>query len=193
MTDWGLAFQLKRSSRKTMAMEIRDGEIIVKVPFKCSEADINRFIASHRSWLDKHLEKHLTKISEAENQGALTDEDIKRLVAAAKKVIPERVKYYAEKADLTYGRIFIRSQSTRWGSCSSKGNLNFNCLLMLAPLSVIDSVVVHELCHLKEMNHSDRFYREVIKLYPDYYEQHKWLKDNGDVLIMRMKEGKNKI
>ena len=78
-----------------------------------------------------------------------------------------------------YGRITIRNQKTRWGSCSAKGNLNFNCLLMLMPTEVIDYVVVHELCHLKEMNHSNAFWREVKQVLPDYRKQVKWLKDEG--------------
>ena len=72
----------------------------------------------------------------------------------AVKTIPEKVRYYAPLVGVTYGRITIRNQRIRWGSCSSKGNLNFNCLLMLAPSEVLESVVVHQLCHWKEMNHS---------------------------------------
>ncbi|MDY3888895.1 MAG: M48 family metallopeptidase, partial [Agathobacter sp.] len=82
--------------------------------------------------------------------------------------IPKRVAYFADIMGVDYGRITIRMQKTRWGSCSSKGNLNFNCLLMLAPPEVIDYVVVHELCHRKEMNHSKAFWREVERVLPDY-------------------------
>ena len=74
------------------------------------------------------------------------------------------------------------------GSCSSKGNLNFNCLLMLAPPKVLDSVVVHELCHRKEMNHSKRFYAEVLRVFPDYWAQDKWLKENGNILMSMLGE-----
>jgi len=87
---------------------------------------------------------------------------------------------------VTYGRITIRNQKTRWGSCSSKGNLNFNCLLMLAPPEVLDYVVVHELCHRMEMNHSKRFWSLVETVLPDYREQEKWLKGEGAVLLRRM-------
>ena len=70
--------------------------------------------------------------------------------------------------------------------CTSQGNLNFNCLLMLAPSEVLDYVVVHELCHRKEMNHSARFWAEVARVIPGYEASKKWLKDNGGALIARM-------
>ena len=116
----------------------------------------------------------------------LTEAEIDELKARAAKVIPERVAYFAGIVGVSYGRITIRCQKTRWGSCSSKGNLNFNCLLMLAPPEVLDSVVVHELCHLKEMNHSKAFYDEVLRAYPNYREDHKWLKEHGSELMSRV-------
>ena len=88
----------------------------------------------------------------------LTAEELRALSDKAREVIAARVAYYAPRIGVTYGKITIRRQRTRWGSCSSRGGLSFNCLLMLAPPEALDSVVVHELCHRKEMNHSDRFY-----------------------------------
>ena len=117
---------------------------------------------------------------------AFTQEELQVLAEKAVRVIPERVRYYAPIIGVDYGRITIRSQKTRWGSCSSKGNLNFNCLLMLTPLEVIDSVVVHELCHRKYMNHSKDFYAEVERVFPDYQKWNKWLKENGLSLIKRL-------
>lgn len=118
----------------------------------------------------------------------LSQQDIRELAEQALGVLPDKVRYYAGKIGVDYGRITVRNQKTRWGSCSAKGNLNFNCLLMLAPEEVLDYVVVHELCHRKEMNHSKRFWAEVAKIMPDYDEKRRWLKENGARLIRRMKK-----
>lgn len=93
--------------------------------------------------------------------------------------IPRRVRHYASVVDEKYARIFIKNQKSRWGSCSSARNLNFNWRLIMAPIEVLDYVVVHELCHLKQMNHSEAFWAEVEKVLPDYEERKKWLDENG--------------
>ena len=104
------------------------------------------------------------------------------------KDLPERTAYFARLLNVTYGRITIRSQRTRWGSCSAAGNLNFNCLLMLTPGEIRDYVVVHELCHRKELNHSARFWNLVEEVLPDYRTRRQWLKDHGGSLIARLPE-----
>lgn len=111
--------------------------------------------------------------------------DIELLNNMALMDIPKRVKTFAPIVGVDYGRITIRTQKTRWGSCSSKGNLNFNCLLMAMPEEIRDYVVVHELCHRKQMNHSDKFWAEVEKILPDYKERRKWLRDNGEKIMNR--------
>ena len=100
--------------------------------------------------------------------------------------IPDRVRHYSGLLGVQVRRITIRNQRTRWGSCSAQGNLNFNCLLMLTPPEVIDSVVVHELCHLIEMNHSERFYQEVLRVFPEYDRWHGWLKEHQTELMARL-------
>ena len=96
--------------------------------------------------------------------------------------------HFAPSIGVTFGRITIRRQRTKWGSCSSKGNLNFNVLLMLAPPDILDYIVVHELCHRRELNHSAHFWSEVEKVMPDYREKEKWLKENGGALMDRLPE-----
>lgn len=117
----------------------------------------------------------------------ITFEQVKELADQAVEYIPKRVKYYAEKENFVYNKITIKNLVSRWGSCSTKGNLNFNCLLMLTPDYVIDYVVVHELCHLREMNHSEKFWAEVEKIMPDYQRAELWLKQNGGNLISQMR------
>lgn len=179
--------QVKRSRRKTICLQILDGDtLLLKAPYQASDADIQAFLNSHQRWISTHLQKRREEDAKASITPRLTKSDIQRLAEQALQYIPERVRYYAPKIGVTYGSITIRNQTSRWGSCSSKGNLNFNCLLMLTPKEVIDSVIVHELCHRKEMNHSPRFYAEIYKVFPDYDRWDQWLKENGKEIIRSM-------
>lgn len=181
------SFDLTKSDRKTISIEVRpDGKVTVRAPFKMPYAEIVKFVESREGWIEKTLEKCRGKGNE--EIVPFTEEELKELADKALKIIPPKVKYYAEKMGVTYGKITIRKQKTRWGSCSSQGNLNFNCLLVLTPDEVIDSVVVHELAHRKEMNHSKRFYAEIYKVYPEYDKYHSWLSNNGFSLMAKLKE-----
>lgn len=100
----------------------------------------------------------------------------------AKKILLERVRFFARENNLSYKTIKVNSARTRWGSCSGKGNLNFSFRLVMAPLSVIDYVVVHELAHLAHKNHSKTFWRAVSVMLPTFETERRWLKKNGHVL-----------
>ena len=102
----------------------------------------------------------------------------------ARAVISKRVKLYAARHGFTYRKIRITSARTRWGSCSSMGNLNFTWRLVMAPPEVIDYVVVHELAHLRVNNHSKEFWKQVERIMPDYKQRLKWLKKNGRKLTL---------
>ena len=181
-----ITYTLTRSRRKTISCSIKDGLVIVRAPLRMSEKQIREFLEKHRTWIEKHIEKERKLKEEIKGLPKLTYDEIKQLALEAKAVIPERVRYYAAIIGVTYGRITIRNQKTVWRSCTAKGNLNFNCLLMLTPREVLDSIVVHELCHRKHMNHSQAFYDEVLRTCPDYRKWEKWLKENGKVLLGRM-------
>ncbi len=187
-----MEFEVIRSNRKTLGIEIKGGKLTIRAPLQATNEDINCFMLQNKKWIETHLAKAQANEQAKEQLKSqvhkLTHDEIVALANRAMEVIPERVKHYAPIIGVTYGRITIRNQRSKWGSCSSKGNLNFNCLLMLTPPEVIDSVVVHELCHRKELNHSDKFYAEVLRVCPDYWKHDKWLKENGDILMMMLGE-----
>lgn len=103
----------------------------------------------------------------------------------AREVLTKRVSYYAIKHGFEVKKIRISSARTRWGSCSTRGTLSFTWRLILAPIEIVEYVVVHELCHLKEPNHSKRFWTLVEDILPDYKAHRKWLKNNGGKLKLR--------
>ena len=150
------------------------------------DRDVEKIIQMKKDWIEKHLELYKERKESLKELKPFTDEELKELTKKAKELMPQRVEYYAQKIGVTYNRITIRHQKTRWGSCSSQGNLNFNCLLMLFPLEVLDSVVVHELCHRKHMNHSAAFYNEIEKVFPEYRKWHKYLNEKSALYLSRV-------
>ena len=175
-----------RSNRKTIGLQVNaDLTVTVRAPYGVTEQEIDRLIRRKKGWITKSMEKmrQLNEYREENHIQQRSMEEIRELADEAVKKVPERVRYYAPIVGVTYGRITIRNQKTRWGSCSSKGNLNFNCLLILAPPEVLDYVVVHELCHRKHMNHSKEFWAEVEKVLPNYKEAEAWLKTEGRKLM----------
>lgn len=182
--------EIIRSRRKSAALQISDeGKLIVRVPLWYSDRDISEMIEKNRKWIEVHTAAAMKRNSELEQLEPFTADELEEMARKALRVIPEKVRYYAEKLGVTYGRITIRNQKTRWGSCTAKGNLNFNCLLMAVPEEVLDSVVVHELCHRLHMDHSKAFYKDVYRVFPEYDRCNKWLKENGKLLIGRMLAG----
>ena len=178
-----MSYTLIRSNRKTLSIVIKPGGVVeVRCPKRCGRREVDAFVQSKRDW----IEKHLTAMAARPASPVLTPEEIRELANRAGEVLPGRVRSFAQQMGTSYSRITIRSQRTRWGSCSAKGNLNFNCLLMLCPEEVQDYVVIHELCHRRELNHSAAFWAEVEKYCPDYRAYRKWLKDNGASLIARL-------
>lgn len=183
-----LPYTLVRSSRKSCAISIDpEGQITVRVPSVISQKEIDHLLVEKRIWI-------ITKYLEAEKQrqnrpvSNLTDVQRialeKRYIAAAKEYIPKRAAYFVQFTGGSYNRITIRDQKTRWGSCSARGTLSFNWRLMLAPPTIADYVIVHELCHLTHMNHSADFWQKVESVYPDYRTARKWLKDHGNELVI---------
>jgi hypothetical protein len=150
------------------------------------QPEIRHFLLLCDSWIRKNRERILALQEEQAAVPKLTEAEVSELKKRAKKVFAERAAYYAPRIGVTYGRITVTTPKSKWGSCTGKGNLSFHALLLLAPPQVLDSVVVHELCHLKEMNHSPRFWAEVEKVLPQYRQTRNWLKLNGPAILARM-------
>ena len=171
-------YQLVRSKRKTMAVQVtREGKVIVRAPLFATDRQIARFAESQEEWVNEKLGEVTgrDRISTRE----YTPAEIRVYKKRALGIISRRVAHYAGLMGVDYGQITIRDQKSRWGSCSSNKNLNFSWRLILMPIEVMDYIVVHELAHLKEMNHSKAFWAEVEKILPDYNDQRRWLKENG--------------
>ena len=177
----GLSVLLVRSSRKTLAVQIRaDGTVIARAPLRMPKDRILYFLSEKASW----IRMQQGKMQERENMRQqarihLAAAQEKERRERAKSVLAQRTAYFARQIGVTYGRITVRDQKTRWGSCSQTGNLNFNFRLILAPSEVLDYVVVHELCHRRQMNHSAQFWQEVAQVLPDYRKRKAWLTENG--------------
>ncbi len=181
-----MEYELIRSERKSLSLQLRpDGTVLVRAPRRTAGRSIDRFVREHWDWVEKQREK-LAARGQVEK---LSEEELAELKNRARRVFLSRCAYYAPVVGVRYERVSIRSQRSKWGSCSGKGNLNFNCLLLLAPPEVLDYVVVHELCHRLEMNHSPRFWAEVQRVLPDYASARRWLKQNGGALLAKLPEG----
>lgn len=101
------------------------------------------------------------------------------LIFYGTNIIKERINIYSQKLNISPNKVKVKKQNTTWGTCSSLGNIYINYMILLAPIDIVDYVVVHELCHLKEMNHSKKFWDLVESIIPDYKLKKQWLKENG--------------
>ncbi|WP_455714981.1 M48 family metallopeptidase [Anaerosporobacter sp.] len=233
-TDLKIPYELVRSKRKTLAIEIAvGGKVTVKIPLRATRAEVIRLLENKADWiyhayqkqatrkrkgievregvllpfLDRTFRLHVEYSPSKKSADISVKEESILLIETplldsdfvlgcleswykknARNIIAMRVNQYAKAMGVTYGRISIRSQKSRWGSCSSSGNLNFNWHLVMMPNKILDYVVIHELAHRIEMNHSKEFWDNVSKVCPEYKERKLWLKDNGLSYELYIKE-----
>ncbi len=164
--------------RKSLGLQIKsDGRVYARVPERTSDEVIRYFIEKHTAWILRKRSR-LVNVPQASvtRLPEVTSEAGKRQI---RRLVTQRVAYYAGMMGVAYGRISMRNQRTRWGSCSSDGNLNFNCRLLFVPPELVDYVVVHELAHRRHMNHSPEFWQEVERYLPDYRERREKLRQYG--------------
>lgn len=158
-------YHLIRTSRKTLALEItRDGALVVRAPFFVSRKRIESTLREKERW----IRQTQAKLQLREKAAVLSLEEAKELKKRAKDTFPSRLRYLSEKYALPYGKLTITSARTRFGSCSAKNDIALSYFLAYYPDEAIDYVMVHELCHTKEHNHSKAFYEKLEQMMPDW-------------------------
>lgn len=166
-------YELLRSKRKTLALEVtRDGRLLVRAPMRLSREKIDLFVTTHEEWIARHL----ARIAAQPPLPAETPEEIEALKAKARAILPGKVAEWSEKMGVHPTGIRITTAQKRYGSCNSRASLCFSCYLMRCPEAAVDLVVVHELCHLREMNHGQAFYALLEMYLPDWKERKKLLR-----------------
>ena len=172
------------SDRKSLGLEVsREGTVRVRAPKRASDLAIQSWVEEKKMWIARHYLEAMARREEAKERGVpdyvrypALEEKYRR---QAREKLSQRTAYFARQMGVSYGRITVRAAKTRWGSCSSRKNLNFNYKLAYMPQEIMDYVVVHELAHLRHMNHSREFWELVEQYIPDYRERRKWLKEHG--------------
>jgi predicted metal-dependent hydrolase len=154
------------------------GPVTLAVPERMSQAEVERVLESQRAWIARERGKQSPRLGL--DPHAVSEAGARR---TARALVTEVAEDEARALGVRYERIAIRGQRTRWGSCSSRGTLSFNWRLALAPRSVLDYVVVHELCHLREPNHSPRFWALVAERRPGWRADRDWLREHGAELL----------
>lgn len=164
---------IKSKKSKYYSIKIDNNEdIIVTIPRLGNKVFADKFLKQKKDWIDKKIEQKKDKPINLSNK---TKEDYKKNKETALFEIQEIIKNL--NIDIKYKKIYIKDQKTIWGSCSSNKNLNFNYKIIYIPKELREYIVVHEFCHLKEMNHSKKFWKEVENTIPDYKEKRKTLKN----------------
>ena len=176
--DFSVTLHIIRSARKSIGLEVRDEEVLLRIPARLPDRDLKKFLEEKKQWLLENAVQMRELQEERESTGAVSPSELSpEEIEAIKEKIASRVRYYSRVMGVTVGRITIRNQRTRWGSCSAKGNLNFNYQLYYLPEELLDYVVVHELAHRRHMDHSAEFWEEVGKYCPDYKRKREKLKE----------------
>ncbi len=161
-------YQLRRRLRmKYVRLSIGvDGVLVVSAPKRYPQFLLKKLILNKINWIQAATCKRLAKPSIFREQHSI--QEVKQYKLLTKKLVLERLQHFNNFYNLKYKKVTIRKASSRWGSCSKQGNLNFNYRLCLLDSKLLDYIVVHELCHLQEFNHSKAFWGLVAKQFPDY-------------------------
>jgi predicted metal-dependent hydrolase len=170
--------KLRRTARsKYIRISIHSsGEVVVSAPKHIPQTIIQKFVSSKEAWIKNKLEYFKKHPYIKPAPSIYTTAHYKKHKEEARALIQERLDHFNTHYKASYGRVSIKNQKSRWGSCSKRGNLNFNYRILFLPKDICDYVIVHEICHLKELNHSKRFWKLVAETVPNYAELRKQLR-----------------
>lgn len=178
-----IMYELIRAKRKTVGIKVKDGKVTVRAPRGISQKEIDKIVDQHSAWIERKLSETRT-----DSKKELTQEEEKYLCSLAERVIVPRVAYYSEITGLYPEKVRISRAVGRFGSCSSKGRIAVSFYVMLYPEKAIDLVIVHELCHLRHMDHSEKFYKLLESFLPDHKERKKLLRGENMCSLEEIKK-----
>lgn len=172
-----IVYTLIRARRKTISLSLDKKTLtpVVRAPMRMPREAVDRFVEQHRDWIERQQQQMAEQLAQ-QQQNPMTPEKIAILRQQAKDLLPDKVNAFAARMEVQPTGITITSATTRWGSCSGKNRLSFPYRLMLLPEPLIDYIVVHELAHIREKNHSPRFYAVVEQYLPDYRQRQQELR-----------------
>jgi predicted metal-dependent hydrolase len=172
--------QIVYSKRRSVVLQVKNGQVFLKAPLRTPTKFLEGLVAKKQNWIRDKIEVSKQIARSRETKKSLSQETIEFYKKEFGAYLDEKVSLYAEQIGVTFKKISIRKTVSRWGSCTTSGNLSFSIFLWDTPNHVIDYVIVHELCHRRYMNHSKDFWNLVLMHCPEYKLAEKWLKINGN-------------
>ncbi len=175
--------KIQFSKRRSIVIQIKNGEVFVKAPNRTSHKYLQELVFKKQSWIIKKLEQSKVRLEEKQSTKIQDPALLTLYKTELNKYLENKLPQLAKQVGVNYNKVAVKKMSSRWGSCSSKGNLSFSLYLWNTPIYVVDYVIIHELCHRRFMNHSKSFWSLVEQHYPEYKLVHKWLKISGKMII----------
>ncbi len=171
-----MTFRISTRARHLRITIKSSGECVVTIPKRMPMALVERFVAEKRGWIEKHQERLRKRVSVGVVTGGVEVLPFGKVKEESLRFATQRVEAMNAHFGFSYKAIRVRNQKTRWGSCSKRGNLNFNYRILYLPPYLADYIVVHELCHLKEFNHGQKFWALVAQVFPNHREMRRELR-----------------
>ena len=176
---WNIDFARHPRARRYVIRVRPDGHVRVTVPRWGSKREAALFVEQQRGWIERQRQRIRARAQETPQQPQLSPEEVRLLKQRARRELPAQLFAQAATLGLSVARVSIRNQKSRWGSCSPSGHICLNWRLVAFPEAVREYVIIHELMHLKRLDHSRAFWKLVAGACPDYEASRRWLRTHG--------------